>query len=443
MKVKKTYKVQIFGCQMNKSDAERIEAVLQSLGYKKVEKEKDANILMIVACSVRQTAVDRIYGKIRVWNKLKKKSEVITMLTGCLLLFDKKRLEEKFDFIFDIKNLWELEKFLFDKQTLPKNYLKIQPKYQSKFQAYVPIMTGCNNFCSYCVVPYVRGREVSLPVKDVLTQCQTLVDNGCLEITLLGQNVNSYDPKDADNFSSNNPFQNNFAKLLWEINRIKKLKRIHFTTSHPKDMSADLMKALSLPKQINYLHLPVQSGSDKILKAMNRNYTIKDYLQIIKKVKKEKPNIAIGTDIIVGFPGETKKDFEKTIDLYKKVKFDISYIAKYSARPGTVAEKLKDDVPKQEKKRRWEILQKLNEKTSFENNQKYIGKKVSVLIDKHVKKNIWEGNSLEMKRVRVMSDDDLLGEIVEVEVKEAKEWILVSVSARQARLVKRARQVKI
>ena len=421
----KTYKLLVFGCQMNKSDAERIETVLQSLGYFPTEKEKDANILMIVACSVRQKGIDRIFGKARVWQKFKNKGAML-MLTGCLSLWDKKRLENKFDFIFDIKNLWELEKYLFEKQTLPKDYLKITPKYQSEFQAFVPIMTGCNNFCSYCIVPYVRGRELSIDFKDILQQIKDLVKAGCKEITLLGQNVNSYDPKDKQEFSSDNLYKNNFAKLLWELNKIEDLKRVHFMTSHPKDMSDDLIEALTLPKQLNYLHLPVQSGSDKILKSMNRKYTIADYLKIIEKVKKIKPDIAIGTDIIVGFPGETEKDFQNSIDLYNKIKFDISYVAQFSPRPGTAAEKLKDDISRPEKKRRWEKLQKLNEKYSFKNNKKYLEKKVSVLIDTKVKDRIWEGNSMEMKRVRVKSDKELMGEILEVDVREAKEWILLN-----------------
>lgn len=428
--IDKTYKLIVFGCQMNKSDAERIKRVLENLGYKQTEDEKKAKILMIVACSVRQSAVDRIYGKARLWEKMKSKekkenSQIITMLTGCLALWDKEKLKEKFDFIFDIKNLCDLEKYLVEKRTLPKDYFKIKPKYESKFQAFVPIMTGCNNFCSYCVVPYVRGREVSLDFKDIYIQVSDLAGSGCKEITLLGQNVNSYNPKDVEKFSLKNPYENNFAKLLWELNKIRELKRIHFMTSHPKDMSDDLIAALTLPKQINYLHLPVQSGSDKVLKAMNRKYTVADYLKIIEKVGKAKPNIALGTDFIVGFPGETDADFQKTIELYKKVKFDISYIAQYSPRPGTKAEKLKDNVPKTKKKKRRDALQKLNERYSFENNKKYINKKVSVLIDKKIKENIWEGNSLEMKRVRVESEKDLLGEIVTVEVKEAKEWILL------------------
>ncbi len=421
---KKTYKLLVLGCQMNKSDAERIEAVLQSLGYFPTEKEKDANILMIVSCSVRQKGIDRIFGKVRAWQKLRNQGAII-MLTGCLSLADKKKLGDRFDFIFDIKNLWELEKFLFKKETLPKDYLKITPKYQSKFQAFVPIMTGCNNFCSYCIVPYVRGRELSIDFRDILQQVKDLVKAGYKEITLLGQNVNSYDPKDSTEFSSDNPYKNNFAKLLWELNQIKDLKRIHFMTSHPKDMSDDLIEALTLPKQLNYLHLPVQSGSDKILKSMNRKYSVEDYLKIIEKIKKVKPDIAIATDFIVGFPGENEKDFQHSVDLYKKVKFDISYVAQFSPRPGTAAQKLEDNVSRAEKKRRWEILQKLNEQYSFENNKKYFGKKVSVLIDKKVQENLWEGNSLEMKRVRIKSDKELMGEILKVEVKEAKEWILI------------------
>ncbi|HUT22143.1 MAG TPA: tRNA (N6-isopentenyl adenosine(37)-C2)-methylthiotransferase MiaB [Candidatus Bipolaricaulota bacterium] len=420
----KSYKIVVFGCQMNKSDAERIAAVLRKSGYVEIEDENKADILLIVSCSVRQKGVDRVFGKARLWQENRKKG-AMTILTGCVAESDRKKFENKFDFIFNIKNLWQLEKFLFEKETLPKDYLKVAPKYESSFQAFIPIMTGCDNFCSYCVVPLTRGREESARVKDLISQIKSFIASGGQEITLLGQNVNSYKPEDLDSFSVENPYENNFAKLLWELNKLDGLKRINFTASHPKDMSDDLINALTLPKQMNFLHLAVQSGSNEILKSMNRKYTVEDYLKIIEKVRQVKPDIALATDIIVGFSGETQKDFQDTIDLYDKVKFDIAYLARFSPRPGTAAAKLPDDVSREEKKSRWEELQKLNVKYSLENNQKYLGKTVSVLIDKKVAENIWEGNSLEMKRVRIESDKDLLGKIIDVKVKEAKEWILI------------------
>jgi tRNA-2-methylthio-N6-dimethylallyladenosine synthase len=432
------YHITTFGCQMNKNDSERIAGLFENLKYKKTDKETEANIRVINACSVRQSAIDRIFGKVRLWNIEKKrrtknkKPKITTILTGCLLPKDKIKFEKLFDLVLDIKDLpnWPVDirfpRWKSDVHaSVKKSYFSIPPIYQNKYSAFVPIMTGCNNFCTYCAVPYTRGREFSRSVKEILRECKNLIKNGALEITLLGQNVNTYRPKDKQNFSKNNPYKDAFAALLWEINQIKKLNRLHFTAPHPKDMTDEVINALTLPKMVNYLHIPVQSGDDQILKKMNRNYTAKDYLKLIKKIKNKKPNIALGTDIIVGFPSETKKQFENTVKLYKEVQFDISYTAKYSPRPNTAAEKLKDSVSLKEKKQRWEILQKLMEKIALQKNQKYQNQIVEVLVDKKIKtKNLYEGNSREYKRVRFYSQKNLVGKIVKVKINKAMTWIL-------------------
>jgi tRNA-2-methylthio-N6-dimethylallyladenosine synthase len=299
----------------------------------------------------------------------------------------------------------------------------VVPHYHNKFSALVPIMTGCNNFCSYCAVPYVRGRERSRKVVEVLVEIKKLAQQGYLEIILLGQNVNSYLPKDKKIFSRRNPFKHPFAALLWEINQIKGLERIFFTAPHPKDMADEVIKALALPKMVNYLHLPVQAGSDKILKRMNRHYRASDYLKLVKKIKKQKPDIALGTDIIVGFPGETKKDFAATVALYRKVEFDIAYTARYSPRAGTVAAKLSDNISVREKDRRWWVLQRLMEKIALEKNQKYRSQIVSVLVDKY-KDGRCEGNSREMKRVEFQGSKELVGKVVQIKINKALTWIL-------------------
>lgn len=412
-----------FGCQMNKSDSERVRAVFEHLNYSEAESMEYADYVVINACSVRQAAIDRIWGLIKEFEGVKKHKKLKTILTGCLLPEDKEKFGKRFDLIFNIKDLSELEQFLHQKvDYTSENYFQTLPQYSERYRAFVPIMTGCNNYCSYCAVPYVRGREESRAVKDILDEVKKLADNGCKEIQLLGQNVNSYNPGDKESYNNQNPYQQSFAKLLWEVNQIDGIKRIFFTSAHPKDMHDDLIQAVTLPKMVNYIHFALQSGDDQILKAMNRKYTVEDYWQIIKKLRKAKPGIAIGTDIIVGFPGESREQFENTLDFYKKVKFDISYNAMYSPRTGTKAAELEDNVPQEEKKKRWHELQEIMEQIAFDNNQKYVEKTVSVLIDK-VTDECSEGNSLEMKRVRINKKLNQ-GDIIEVKIKEAKEWML-------------------
>lgn len=421
MKKAKYYQIITFGCQMNHSDSQRIGSVLDNLGLQPAQNKDQADVVVINACSVRQTAIDRIWGLV---NNLSKRPEVIKILTGCLLPKDRQEFKKHFDLVFDINNIEQLQKYFSLKKLNYKNYFDLLPNYDSSFSALVPIMTGCNNFCSYCAVPYVRGREISRPVSQILAEVRKLASKNYLQITLLGQNVNSYQPQDIKNFSQQNPFTHNFAKLLWEINQIPEIKRIHFTSSHPKDMFDEVIKALKLPKMVNYLHLALQSGDDEILQKMNRKYSVKDYLQIIKKVRKIKPDIAIGTDLIVGFPGETEKQFKNTLKIYKKINFDIAYIAMYSPREKTAAANLDDNISHLEKKKRWHILQDLMEKITLKKNKKYIGKKISVLVD-NFEKGYCQGNSLEQKKVRFASDKDLTGQMVDVKITQAKEWLLL------------------
>jgi tRNA-2-methylthio-N6-dimethylallyladenosine synthase len=420
----KKYYIIAYGCQMNKSDSERVAAVLERIGYKPVKSEKQADLAVLVACSVRQAAVDRLYGRARELNKIKKiNPNFKTILTGCILPRDKKKFIGKFDLVLDLKQITDLEKFKNYCQSWHEHYFKIEPRYSTKFSAFVPIMTGCNNFCSYCAVPYVRGREVSRDVFEVMAEVKNLAKNGCLEIMLLGQNVNAYRPADTKNFSRKNPYKHPFAALLWEVNKISGVKRIHFTAPHPRDMTNEVIDALTLPKMVNYLHLPLQAGDDKVLKKMNRSYTGADYLKLVEKINKKKPGIALGTDIIVGFPGETKKQFENTVELYKKENFDIAYLAIYSPRQGTAAAKMKNDVSRAEKKRRRDVLQNLMEKIVLAKNQKYVGKNVSVLVDEY-KNGKCIGNSLEMKRVRFAGKKNMIGKIFNIKIKKAFEWIL-------------------
>ena len=425
-----------YGCQMNKNDSERIESLLLSAGLSPALNYEDSDLILLNTCSIRQTAEDRVFGQLRNFAKLKsKKPGLILGVTGCMpgrdkmgMIRNKLPMVDLFFPISQITNLprWisELNPEFTNSQELEEDYLKINPHFVPKKQAFVTISSGCNNFCTFCVVPFSRGREKSRAFRDIMEEIHHLRENGAVEITLLGQNVNTYRPLDIEHFSSQNPFKDPFAALLWEINQIPEIKRIHFTAPNPQDMSDEVILALGLPNHINYLHLPVQAGSEKVLRKMNRRYTLERYLEIIEKVKKIRPTIALGTDIIVGFPGETEEDFMETIELYKKVAFDISYTAMYSARSGTAAfTAFKDDVPHSEKKRRWNFMQDMMEETTLRKNQKYVGQTVEVLVDKY-EDGLCEGNSREFKRVLFPSDQSLTGQIINVEIELALTWIL-------------------
>ena len=376
-----------FGCQMNKSDSERISSVLEKIGYRPVLKEDKADLIVVNMCSVRQSAVDRVYGLAKKFNKIKRqKPKLKTILTGCILKKDKEKFAKIFDSILDIKDLKNWPKII--KKQSYKNkentnlsfsceYLKIKPKHQSNLLAFVPISTGCNNFCTYCVVPFTRGKLVCRNHKEILKEIKNLVKKGYKEIWLLGQNVNDYHSPINTNLATNfrecninighirdqisaNSRGVNFAKLIKMVNNIPGNFKFFFTSPHPKNFSDELIEVLAKSKKFGkILNLPVQSGDNEILKRMNRNYTIEQYKELINKIRKKIPDIKLSTDVIVGFPGETKKHFENTVKLFKEIKFDWAYIAKYSPRPDTAAAKLKDNVSLKEKKRREKILRNL------------------------------------------------------------------------------------
>lgn len=412
--------------------------------------EKEADLVLLNSCSVRQTAEDRVMGKVRTLNKSRKNNpDLLIGVTGCMAGRDKDgRLKKKVpsaDLWFataDAVNLprWiaELRPLWFDEESnssqipspdLPlergeDSFLKIKPHYHSEKQAFVTIQTGCSNFCTYCVVPSARGMEENRPLADILEEVHNLASAGCLEITLLGQVVNAYVAPDPESFSKENPYQDHFAALLWELNQIDGLERIHFTAPHPRHMTDEQIDALALPKQLNFLHLPVQSGSNEILARMNRKHTREEYLELITKIKTRVPGIALGTDLIVGFCGETDDQFEETVSLYKEVGFDISYTAQYSERSDTVAAKaFTDDVSREEKKRRWDVMQKLMEEITFKKNQAYLDQVVSVMIEGY-QNGMCFGNSREMKVVNFPGSKDLVGTIQDVKINAAQIWIL-------------------
>ncbi len=431
-----TYHIITFGCQMNKNDSERLETILSSMGMQETDDPEVADVILMNSCSVRESAEGRVYGKSRIFSELKKKKpNLIVGVTGCMPGRDKDGALERglhdVDLYFPTRDMIMLPKWLSELNPdlrpvdLEDDYLTIQPQHDKIYQAYVTIQTGCNHFCTYCVVPHARGLEGNRPLKSIMGEISDLVSKGCVEITLLGQIVNHWIAPDPEYFSKENKYsENDFAKLLWEINQIDGLERVHWTAPHPVYMDDEVIDALTLSKQINFLHLPVQSGNSDILKKMNRRHTREDYLDVIKKIKAARPEIALATDIIVGFCGETDEQFQDTVSLYKECDFDISYNAQYSQRSGTVAAKtFQDDVAKEVKKERWWVLQKMMEERVLEKNKKYEGKTVSVMVDTY-KHGMCGGNSSEMKRVNFPGSPDLLGSIVDVVIDKPDMWIL-------------------
>ncbi len=468
------YHLMTFGCQMNTNDSERIAAVLEGIGYEATEDERSADIVVLNTCSVRQSAEDRVFGVVRNLRKNYSLSEVsakgesasggegrqqIIAITGCMPGRDHDgKLRKKLagaDLFFPIAELPHLPDMLKNYSDVLKNiriesvpptlsrttdYLNVEPKrHTPRFHSYISISTGCSNFCTFCVVPFSRGLQQNRLACEVLVEVRAAAEHGAKQITLLGQNVDTYHPADPETFSKNNPFSSGFAALLWEVNQIPGVERIHFTAPNPQDMNDEAIAALALPKHVNYLHLPVQAGSNRVLKKMNRRYTRERYLEIIEKVKKTKPGIAIGTDIIVGFCSETETEFEETLDLYRTVEFDISYHAMYSPRTGTLSHRLwHDDIPYLEKKRRWNTLQQLMEKTTLRKNQAYVGKTVEVLVERcePIPRSISPdpsggatithcfGLSREMKLTEFPGEPSLIGQTVPVRITEARTWIL-------------------
>ena len=410
---------------MNYSDAERLSTVLKKIGYQETKNEDEADLIGIIACSVKQAAVDRIHSKIHKWQLTKEKRPLITILSGCVLDSDRKKLAHQFDLFIDIKKLENLAHALAalhpeEKLALP-DFFDISPSYGSNYRAYVPIMTGCNKFCSYCAVPYTRGRETSRPSKHIIAEVKDLLAKGYKEIILLGQNVNSYGKDKKGQEIS-------FPKLLKKIDSLEKHFWLKFLTSHPYDMSDELITTMTKCKNLNdYLHLPVQCGSDKVLKKMNRHYTVAHYKKLIKKIKKLLPNITLSTDIIVGFCGETNQDFLATKKLIKDINCNLIYISQYSSRTGTIATKLyTDDVPKKIKKQRWQEINNQLTGQSFAFNKKLIGQNKEALIDMAKKdkgKYLNIGKLSNYLPIHISSTRPLkVGEFYPVKINKALHW---------------------
>ena len=453
-----TYHLTTFGCQMNKNDSERMETLLQGVGLVSTEDRDKADVILINTCSVRQSAEDRVFGLIRKLEPIKEKNpNVIIGITGCMPGRDRDRAFKKklpiVDLYFPTADMGQLPRWLgelrpelVNSDDTIEDYLKLKPEYHSKRQAFVSIQTGCNKFCSYCVVPFSRGLEKNRPAADILEEIRDLAAHGCVEVTLLGQTVNSYIAPDPESFDSQNPYKDHFAALLWEVNQVEGISRLQFTAPHPLHMTDEVIDAMTLPAHLNYIHLPVQAGDDEVLRRMNRRYTAEQFLEVVERLRAKMPDISLATDMIVGFCGESDEAFEKTVELYKKADFDISYTARYSVRSGTAAWRaFKDDVSQEEKKRRWNVMQELMEQTTHRKNQRFVGETVSVLVERHEGHKVTDemlkmpekiqemmasqpgfcyGNSREMKLVRFPGDESLVGEIVDVKINRADTWLL-------------------
>lgn len=443
------YHIMTFGCQMNHSDSERLAALLEGYGYSEYDKMEGADLIIFNTCSIKQKAEDKVLGLMKQVSAAKKRNpRCLAAITGCMTRITSTQNSEKrdqllkrlpvIDFVFQIQDLPEVGNLLtevdpaigIDETGVAEleNYFKIQPKYETPFQAYIPIMTGCDKFCTYCIVPYSRGREMSRPIDEIYNEAVELVEHGCKEITLLGQNVNSFGlswkDKKSGKFEYHEP---PFVQLLKKIDTIPGLRRLRFTSPHPQDMTNDVIDTIAFGRTLMpYIHLPLQSGSDKVLKKMNRNYDMKKFMSIIDYIRERMPDCTISTDMIVGFCGESEEDFEETCRVFKEIGFDLAFISQFSVRTGTIAEKLMiDDVDRKEKARRWHKLNDILRETSRARCEFFVGKTVDVLVEKYNSdKGLCIGRSEHYKEVHFEGGADLLGEIVPVKITVAQDWLL-------------------
>lgn len=425
-KINKRYHIITIGCQMNKVDSERLAAFLDGRGFREEADPLRSDLIIINTCGVRQMAEDRVYGLANRFRLDNPSAKIV--IAGCLSRRPdvQKRLKGKADLFLPINEMLQLPELLTGVELEPRfsldevrlrqgeKYLAISPKRQSAFTAYVPIGNGCNNFCSYCVVPYARGREVYRPAQEIMAEARELVKKGYKEIILIAQNVNSYQDGRIG-----------FPELLRQVAAIPGDFWVRFSSSHPKDMSADLIRAIGASDKIcSHLHLAVQSGDDKILKSMNRKYTAKHYIDLIKKVRRAKPGLAITTDVIVGFPGETKAQFNNTAKLFKEIGFALAYIAQFSPRPGTVAARMEDDVSREEKRRREKELEGILKNTALEYNQQFLGRTAKVLIEGLNRRGKYYGKTSQYQTILIEAagpaKKELIGRFAAVEITEAR-----------------------
>ncbi len=439
------YTILTMGCQLNENDSEKLCGMLEKMGYTKTEKQNDADLALFNTCCVRENAEDKLFGKLGELKRLKEQKGIIIAIGGCMMqekhITDK--IKESYPFVDILFGTHTLHKFpedlykvIEEKRKLEdildidgKIYEGLPIKRDSKIKASVTIMNGCNNFCSYCIVPYVRGRERSRQPRDIIEEVKKLAKEGYKEITLLGQNVNSYLRVERE---KNIPFEeyqgvNSFATLLRTINKIDGIERIRFISPHPKDFTDDVIEAIAdCEKVCKLVHLPLQSGNTKVLKEMNRKYTKEQYLNLVEKMKNKIPNLTLSTDIIVGFPGETDEEFEDTLEVVEKVRFEQVYMFIYSRRVGTPGDKMQNQIPEDIKHKRFDKLKALVESQIEENNKKYIGTTQKILVEGESKNNsnMLSGRTESNKVVIFEGSKELIDKIINIKIISQHMWYL-------------------
>ena len=424
--------VHTFGCQMNARDSEKLLGVLKEIGYIETEDEDKSDFVIYNTCTVRENANLKVYGRLGHLKNVKRKNpHMLIAMCGCMMqepdVVEKIRDSYKFvDIVFGTFNIYAMAKLIYNRITSGSQVIDIWEKTKDiveelpterkfPFKSGVNIMYGCNNFCTYCIVPYVRGREISREPKDIIMEIERLVKDGVKEVMLLGQNVNSYGK------TLENPVT--FANLLRQVNEIEGLKRIRFMTSHPKDLSDELIEAMAeCDKVCTHLHLPLQSGSTEILKKMNRKYTKESYLSLVERIREKNPKLSLTTDIIVGFPGETEEDFEDTLDVVRKVRYDSAYTFIYSKRTGTPAAAMENQVPEEVVKERFDRLLHEVQGISAEITKGIEGETVPVLVEEINTQNeeLLTGRLSNNAVVHFPGDASLIGEILPVKLVESK-----------------------
>ncbi|HLS90228.1 MAG TPA: tRNA (N6-isopentenyl adenosine(37)-C2)-methylthiotransferase MiaB [Limnochordia bacterium] len=428
--------IQTLGCQMNEHDSEIILGMLSQMGYVEVATPVEADLILYNTCSVRENPERRVYGQLHMLRQLKERNpDLIIGICGCMVQ-QKAELErirqslEHVDLVFGTHNIHRLPELLHKVRVTGERVIEVwheegdvveglPVQREGKLKAYVTIIYGCNEFCTYCIVPYVRGKERSRAMEQILAECRSLGEQGYKEIMLLGQNVNAY--------GNDLPGGENFARLLDEVNRVSGIERIRFTSPHPKHFTDDVIEVMARAEKVcEHVHLPVQAGSDRTLRRMGRRYTREQYLRLVEKMRAAIPDLAITTDIIVGFPGETEEDFMETIRLVEEVEFDGAFMFIYSPRIGTPATRLKEQVPEDVKRERIYHLIEVQNRISRKKNEEWVGRTVEVLVEgvSHKDPSKLSGRSRQNKLVVFSGGQELIGKTVDVRVVEAQTWSL-------------------
>lgn len=423
MRKLKTFFVRTYGCQMNELDSELMVGALEKRGLKRTLEEEDADLLLFNTCSIRDLAERKVMGKIGQLGRTSKNRPVIGV-TGCMANAKKERIFQKLphvDFVLGTNNISDLNGVLDEVLETGKQTLKTDMHFEENLnymdavrddpvKAFVSIIRGCDKYCTYCVVPYTRGKEVSRPPEDIEAECRKLASKGYKEITLLGQNVNSY--------GIDQPQWNAlFHDLLYRLDKIEGIERIRFMTSHPCDITVELMQAIAdLPSLCEFVHFPIQAGSSRILRKMNRRYTLESYLEKVETLRKIVPNVSLGTDIIVGFPTETEEEFQMTYDVFKQIRYSVAFIFAYSARKGTPAYRWKDDVAEEVKNERLHRLMDLHQSIAKEEMETFIGSPVEVLVESQNKNGQLKGRTRCWKKVIFAGDKSLIGTLQTVSI---------------------------